>query len=108
MYFTLAYFLLLLRTKLQSAKGQRVIPLSTYGSLSPICGYKGTYLQHPIFYNDDGTVRHLLSRLNGTYEQHIDCSTNHRHRVDYCINYVLVFAFFAIIFFLEAAETTVV
>ena len=39
--------------------------------------------------DDDGTVRHHLSNLNGTNEQCIDRSINHGHRVNCCITYVL-------------------
>ena len=53
--------------------------------------------------HDNGTVRHYLSHLNGTYEQYIGDSINHRHRVCCCINYVLVFDLFTIIFLLIKA-----
>ena len=49
--------------------------------------------------DDDGTVRHHLSNLNGTYEPYNEEYINHRHRVNCCINYVLVFALFTIIMY---------
>ena len=55
--------------------------------------------------DDNGTVRHHLSNLNGTYEQYIDRCINHRHRAYCCINYVLVFALFKIILLLLLAYT---
>ena len=48
--------------------------------------------------NDDNcTVRHHLSNLNGTYEHYCEQYINHRHRVDCYINCVPVFSFFIII-----------
>ena len=55
--------------------------------------------------DDDGTVRHHLSNLNGTNEQYIDCPINHGHRVNCCINYVLVCALFTIILLLAYTGT---
>jgi hypothetical protein len=55
--------------------------------------------------DDDGTVRHHLSNLNGTNEQYIDRSINHGHRVNCCITYVLVCALFTIILLLAYTGT---
>ena len=47
--------------------------------------------------DDDSTIRHHLSNLNGTYEHYCEQYINHRHRVDCYINCVPVFSFFIII-----------
>ena len=48
--------------------------------------------------DDNGTVWHRLSHLSTRYEPYNEQYITHRHRVYCCINYVLVFAFFAINF----------
>ena len=48
--------------------------------------------------DDDGNVWHRLSHLNTRYEPENEQYINQRHRAYCCINYVLVFAVFMIIF----------
>ena len=65
---------------------QRVITLYLYpllySSLSLFAGMVG-YINLPYFCpHGDGTGKHISSHLNGIYERYIDCSINHRHRVD--------------------------
>ena len=63
-------------------------------------------LLHEINYfennHDDGTVTSILSHLNTMNEPYNDSRPIHRHRVDYCINCVLVFALFTIILLVQA------
>ena len=51
--------------------------------------------------HDDGTVTGILSHLNARQERSNDRNLIHRHIGRRCINYVLVFALFAIIFLVE-------
>ena len=55
--------------------------------------------------DDDGTVWHRLSNLNGTNGQYIDSPINNGHRVNCCINFVLVCALFMIILLLAYTGT---
>ena len=50
---------------------------------------------------DDGTVTGILNHLNTIRESYINRYLIYRHRVDCCINYVLVFQLFAIVFLLS-------
>ena len=64
-------------------KGYYPIPIPTFIQLT-ISSLRVWWdiLIYPIFFHGDGTGKHISSHLNGIYERYIDCSINHRHRVD--------------------------
>ena len=53
------------------------------------CNRLGITFTRPVFLfkidHDDGTVKHILSRLEAAQEQYNECSISHKHRVDCCI-----------------------
>ena len=74
-------------------------PQNRYKELSPnsqlyiviysrFCGYRDQFYTSCFFVkidHDDGTVKHILSRLEAAQEQYNECSISHKHRVDCCI-----------------------
>ena len=92
-------------TKPQNNRYKELLSPNThfyFALYSKLCSFQGITFNNVTFCmfeinHDDGTITGILTHLNATQEPYIDLHLICRHRVNYCINCMLLFQLFMIV-----------